>query len=181
LEAALGNGLSIDGQTPSTTVTLKEQTSFRNPNSHRPLPSTTDERRFWIPISKRHYTNRACGASQNSLSFASRCLPSTTYIPRSVVSRFCRTNIKPSKDSYSKKGRLEKPANTSFRRRADESSSDRGMASILTGPSPAAPSPTVNYHKPSVTSTHGFTPQAKDRPGFFRRVFGSSKSDLDAE
>jgi len=87
-----------------------------------------------------------------------------------------RTNIKPSKDSSSKKGRLEKPANTSFRRRADESSSDGGMTSILTGPSPAAPSPTVNYHKPSVTSTHGFTPQAKDRPGFFRRVFGSSKS-----
>lgn len=50
------------------------------------------------------------------------------------------------------------------------------MASTLTGPSAAAPSPTVNYHKPSVTSSHGSTTQAKDRPGFFRRVFGSSKN-----
>jgi len=86
------------------------------------------------------------------------------------------TSVKPRKDSYSRKGRSEMPASKSLRRRADETSSDRGTASILTGPSPAAPSPTVNYRKPSVTTTHGSTPQAKDRPGFFRRVFGSSKS-----
>ena len=94
--------------------------------------------------------------------------------PLSPVS--ARHNIIPSKDSYSRNVRSERPAYSSLRRRADESSTDRGMASILTGPSPAAPSPTVNYHKSSVTSTHGSTPQAKDRPGFFRRVFGSSKS-----
>ena len=88
-----------------------------------------------------------------------------------------RTNSsKPPTDTYSGKGWSEKSVNTNGRRRNDDTNTDRGMTSILTGPSPAAPSPTVNYRKPSVASRQGSTLQAKERPGFFRRVFGSSRN-----
>ncbi|KAI9814945.1 MAG: hypothetical protein M1832_005584 [Thelocarpon impressellum] len=42
-------------------------------------------------------------------------------------------------------------------------------------PDPAAPGPTVSYHK-SASGSRAANAPAKERPGFFRRVFGSSKS-----
>ena len=41
---------------------------------------------------------------------------------------------------------------------------------------PAAPSPTIGYNKPSFPSPAPEPAPGKDKPGFFRRVFGSSKS-----
>ncbi|KAI9864162.1 MAG: hypothetical protein M1830_006136, partial [Pleopsidium flavum] len=82
----------------------------------------------------------------------------------------------PSKYTYNKKGRPDKPATTSNRGKRDHTTDYRDMFSVLPGHNPSAPSPTVNYHKPSVASTQDSMPQAKERPGFFRRVFGSSKN-----
>ena len=40
---------------------------------------------------------------------------------------------------------------------------------------PSAPSPTVPYGKPLPVATPEFVPPSKERPGFFRRMFSSSK------
>ncbi|KAK2757876.1 hypothetical protein FQN54_004282 [Arachnomyces sp. PD_36] len=41
---------------------------------------------------------------------------------------------------------------------------------------PSAPSPTVSYQKPSLPPVESTPTPTKERPGFFRRVFGASKS-----
>lgn len=41
---------------------------------------------------------------------------------------------------------------------------------------PSAPSPTVSYQKPSVPQVESTPTPTKERPGFFRRVFGASKN-----
>lgn len=103
--------------------------------------------------------------------------PQPTHAPPQTPLVIANNSNQPSKYTYNRKGRSEKPATTSIRdKRANNTTGDRGMASVLPGPNPSAPSPTVNYHKPSVASTQGSMPQAKERPGFLRRVFGSSKN-----
>ena len=43
---------------------------------------------------------------------------------------------------------------------------------------PPTTSPSVSYEKPLVASTQDVAPSMKERPGFFRRVFGSSRNNI---
>ena len=43
---------------------------------------------------------------------------------------------------------------------------------------PPTPSPSVSYEKPLLASTQDAAPYMKERPGFFRRVFGSSRNNI---
>ncbi len=96
--------------------------------------------------------------------------------PQSPVT--ARTNSKHSKDTFGWKGWSDKSALPSLRPSREDTNGIRGLTSVITCPSSSAPSPTINYHKPSIVSISGSTPPVKERPGFFRRVFGSSKSTV---
>ncbi|KAI9825172.1 MAG: hypothetical protein M1819_000577 [Sarea resinae] len=85
-----------------------------------------------------------------------------------------------SENTFRRPSRLDTPVAHSIK--ADElrhASSPRDVPAMPAFLDPPAPSPTVSYEKPSILD-QGASPPARDRPGFFRRVFGSSKSNTHA-
>lgn len=95
-----------------------------------------------------------------------------------VASR--RNSIKSARANPSRKHRPENLGPAALRPREIESSNldDSGLdppPAIPASLDPPAPSPTISYNKPTFPPPADPTP-TKERPGFFRRVFGSSKN-----
>ncbi|KAI9822466.1 MAG: hypothetical protein M1827_000185 [Pycnora praestabilis] len=84
-----------------------------------------------------------------------------------------------SKNNHNCKGDSETLGATSMGTQLDESgdvSNHRELPRLPYADNPPAPSPIISYRKPSVPSSQDNVTSVKERPGFFRRVFGSSKS-----
>ncbi|KAL4882350.1 hypothetical protein BJY04DRAFT_217267 [Aspergillus karnatakaensis] len=95
-----------------------------------------------------------------------------------VASR--RNSIKSSRTTQSRKTRPENLGTAAMRSRDTDfallADSDlEPPPNISASLDPPAPSPTISFNKPALPTPPEPTP-VKERPGFFRRVFGSSKS-----
>ncbi|KAL4919106.1 hypothetical protein BDW62DRAFT_217189 [Aspergillus aurantiobrunneus] len=95
-----------------------------------------------------------------------------------VASR--RNSVKSSRTTHSRKPRPENLGTAAMRSRDHDfallADSDLEPPPDISGSlDPPAPSPTISYNKPAFPAPPEPTP-VKERPGFFRRVFGSSKS-----
>ncbi|KAL1851805.1 hypothetical protein Plec18170_006108 [Paecilomyces lecythidis] len=96
-----------------------------------------------------------------------------------------RNSIKSAKSNHTKKGRSEAVGTPSVKARDNEFKSFQEALRELPPPipdayaNPPAPSPTISYNKPYIPPTD--PPPTKERPGFFRRVFGSSKNLISAQ
>ena len=90
-----------------------------------------------------------------------------------------RNMAKPSKNPYARKGRAGTMGAASTKGR-DELRDVHGNVDNLppmpTYHPPLPQSPTFAFHKPSIGSSADLPLQPKDRPGFFRRVFGSKNA-----
>jgi hypothetical protein len=82
-----------------------------------------------------------------------------------------RNSNKSAKSTATRKGRSETLGTAALKGR-EESTPPPPMPSPYVDPS--APSPTISFHKPMLSP--GEPAPVKERPGFFRRVFGSSKN-----
>ncbi|KAF4222585.1 hypothetical protein CNMCM5878_003623 [Aspergillus fumigatiaffinis] len=96
-----------------------------------------------------------------------------------VASR--RNSIKSSRTNHARKTRPENIGTSSIMRGADSelaNLADDGLdppPAISASLDPPAPSPTISFNKPAILASPDTTP-AKERQGFFRRVFGSSRN-----
>ncbi|ERF77138.1 hypothetical protein EPUS_07679 [Endocarpon pusillum Z07020] len=90
-----------------------------------------------------------------------------------------RNMAKPCKNPYTRKGRAGTMGAASSKGR-DELRDLHGhvenLPSMPTYLAPLPQSPTFAFHKPSIGSSAELPLQPKDRPGFFRRVFGSKNA-----
>ncbi|GFG09425.1 PH and SEC7 domain-containing protein C11E3.11c [Aspergillus udagawae] len=96
-----------------------------------------------------------------------------------VASR--RNSIKSSRNNHARTSRPENIGTSSVMRGGDNELAklaDDGLdppPAISASRDPPAPSPTISFNKPAILASPDTTP-AKERQGFFRRVFGSSKN-----
>ncbi|KAL4805271.1 hypothetical protein BDV18DRAFT_17410 [Aspergillus unguis] len=94
-----------------------------------------------------------------------------------VASR--RNSVKSSRTTHSRKHRPENLGTAAMRSRDQDltvlDSDLEPPPNISASLDPPAPSPTISFNKPAFPMPQDPTP-TKERPGFFRRVFGSSKS-----
>ncbi|KKK21678.1 hypothetical protein ARAM_006220 [Aspergillus rambellii] len=93
-----------------------------------------------------------------------------------------RNSIKSSRAGQCRQQRLENIGTTAIRTRDHDLPLlvDTGLdppSTISASLDPPAPSPTISFHKPIFPPPPDPTP-VKERPGFFRRVFGSSKNPI---
>ncbi|KAJ0417180.1 hypothetical protein BJY00DRAFT_290074 [Aspergillus carlsbadensis] len=96
-----------------------------------------------------------------------------------VASR--RNSVKSSRTTQTRKSRPENLGTAAMRSRDHEfalmSDSDlEAPPNISASLDPPAPSPTISFNKPAFPIPPPEPTPVKERPGFFRRVFGSSKS-----
>lgn len=86
-----------------------------------------------------------------------------------------RNSNKSSKSTTTtRKGRSETLGTAAVKGREDNDVAPPPLPSSYVDPS--APSPTISFQKPILPPAPEPAPVAKERPGFFRRVFGSSKN-----
>ncbi|OJD13512.1 hypothetical protein AJ78_06038 [Emergomyces pasteurianus Ep9510] len=115
---------------------------------------------------------------------SNKTAPSSTRAP--ALSR--KSSSKSARSMYARKGRSETLGTATIRSRGDESRHCRDPIPDFPPPMPTyphhqpAPSPTVAFHKhslfapqPAANNTPPL-PAPKERPGFFRRVFGGGSS-----
>lgn len=124
-----------------------------------PIPS--------IPAGPRKYHSPSQSEYQNALN------PQSSMTP--IASR--RNSIKSPSDQEKKKHRPENIGTATIRRPVDlELEPPPPLGDSL---DPPAPSPTISYNKPCFPPPPDSNPP-KERPGFFRRVFGSKNSATNA-
>ncbi|KAL1962777.1 hypothetical protein VTN77DRAFT_9146 [Rasamsonia byssochlamydoides] len=89
-----------------------------------------------------------------------------------------RNSNKSSKSTATKKGRSDTLGTASMKGREDSAGRDLPPPLPSSYVDPAAPSPTISFNKPifPAVAPSAEPAPAKERPGFFRRVFGSSKN-----
>lgn len=94
-----------------------------------------------------------------------------------------KNSLKSSRNQYLQKNRSDTLGTTSIKGRRDDFSDLRDLRDELLDMPPvpsfvnvSAPSPPVTQRKASVGVSVHTTPTNKERPGFFRRVFGSSRN-----
>ncbi|KAJ9297006.1 hypothetical protein DTO271G3_4767 [Paecilomyces variotii] len=96
-----------------------------------------------------------------------------------------RNSIKSAKSNNTKKGRSEAVGTPSVKARDNDFKSFQEALREPPPPipdayaNPPAPSPTISYNKPFIPPAD--PAPTKERPGFFRRVFGSSKNLISAQ
>jgi hypothetical protein len=109
--------------------------------------------------------------------------PHPTHAPPQTPNVVRKNSNKSSKGTHNRKVRPETLGTASIKGRGNDFAAIRDVTELPITPAfvqAPAPSPTISLHKsslPSSTSTES-TPQNKEqqRPGFFRRVFGSSRN-----
>jgi hypothetical protein len=108
--------------------------------------------------------------------------PHPTHAPPQTPNVIRKNSNKSSKSLHHTKTRNETLGTTSIKGRGNEFATIRDVTDLPIMPAfvqAPAPSPTISMHKPSLLSTtsNEETQQSKEpRPGFFRRVFGSSRN-----
>lgn len=112
--------------------------------------------------------------------------PGVQNFPPPTTSALSRKNSnKSAKSTQTKKGRPETLGTASIKGNDNDSKNLRESGRNLPPPmpsyasDPSAPSPTISFNKP-LLPTMDSPPTTKERPGFFRRVFGSSKNSSPA-
>ncbi|RMJ25265.1 Sec7 domain protein [Aspergillus sp. HF37] len=104
--------------------------------------------------------------------------PSNQSSRTTVASR--RNSMKSARSSHAAKPRQENIGTSAVKSRGKDSRNEGETSLDLPPPpvpaslDPPAPSPTISYNKSSIPPPE--PPSGKERPGFFRRVFGSSKN-----
>lgn len=104
--------------------------------------------------------------------------------PAPALSR--RNSNKSARSTQTRRGRSETLGHASIKGNDGDSKNFRESGRGLQPPmppsyaaDPCAPSPTIGFNKPILPQVD--SPPGKERPGFFRRVFGSSKSSSPAQ
>lgn len=100
---------------------------------------------------------------------------SPNYPPPRTPALSRRNSNKSAKSTATRKGRSETLGTTAVKGREDgDAPPPPPLPSSYVDPS--APSPTISFQKPIFPPAPEPAPAVKERPGFFRRVFGSSKN-----
>lgn len=140
-----------------------ESAAYDDGHDAAPTPS--------VPAGPRKYqTSSSQGDHSGTLN------PQSSRTP--VASR--RNSVKSSRTNQSRKNHRPEHIGTGTLRGRDNDIANFGESGLEPPPAipsldPPAPSPTISFNKPSFPPPPDPTP-AKERPGFFRRVFGSSKA-----